>query len=197
MLSRRNIRIKVMQMLYSMSRDPKLTYSEALRQYRTNIHSSFELYLLNLLQIAKIMAHAKEVANKKHSKLRPTAEDLAFTDKLASNNSSSSLIDNISFNQRCKSLGIDKKIDDDAIRRLYIEFAKDEVYKEYIKKESNSVEDHNNVIIHLFKFCSSNEVFNDLMEDHYPSWIDDKSLVVGAIKKQASNTKKHTREGDN
>ncbi|MFT7606587.1 MAG: hypothetical protein ACI8VT_004190, partial [Saprospiraceae bacterium] len=30
MLSRRNIRIKVMQMLYTMSRDKELTYKEAL-----------------------------------------------------------------------------------------------------------------------------------------------------------------------
>ena len=29
----------------------------------------------------------------------------------------------------------------------------------------------------------NNESFNDLIEDHYPLWQDDKSLVLGAVKK--------------
>ena len=46
MLSRRNIRIKVMQILYSMSRDPMLTIDEALRRYQESIDQSYLLYLV-------------------------------------------------------------------------------------------------------------------------------------------------------
>ena len=39
------------------------------------------------------------------------------------------------------------------------------------------------MLLSLFKYCYDSEVFCDLLEDNYSAWIDDRSLVIGAIKK--------------
>ena len=38
-------------------------------------------------------------------------------------------------------------------------------------------------MLDLFRFCRQDEFFNEMLEDAYYNWLDDKSLVVGAVKK--------------
>ena len=85
MLSRRNIRIKVMQMLYTMSRDKKLTYKEALNRYHNGIESSYTLFVYNLNYLVHIAKYALKDANRRSSKHLPTEEDKLFTPKLFEN----------------------------------------------------------------------------------------------------------------
>ena len=85
MLSRRNIRIKVMQILYSMSRDPELTVPKALSTFRANINSSYELYLFNLYVLVRVAGFAEEDAKRKLAKLLPSEEDKSFVPILQTN----------------------------------------------------------------------------------------------------------------
>ncbi len=39
------------------------------------------------------------------------------------------------------------------------------------------------MLLELFRFCRRNELFNEIIEDHYANWEDDKSLIIGTIKK--------------
>ena len=39
------------------------------------------------------------------------------------------------------------------------------------------------MMLSLVKACFNSEVFVESLEDHYPNYVDDKSLVVGALKK--------------
>ena len=94
MLSRRNIRIKVMQMLYSMNRDEKLNLESALKQYRQSINRSFELYLFNLYVFSRIAAYAEKDAERKMAKLLPSEEDKRFTAKLYENELTQSIFKN-------------------------------------------------------------------------------------------------------
>ncbi len=170
-------------MLYSMSRDKKLTYEEALKQYRDNVRQSFELYLYSLLLLMRIAAYSKQDATKRHSKLLPTEEDLLFEAKLGTNALVQSITENEGFNRLLRLFKMEDKIDDDKIRLIYIEFAKTDEHKAFIQNQNTTEDDIRKVLLLLYKFCLSNEMFNDLIEDHYPLWIDDESLIIGAIKK--------------
>jgi N utilization substance protein B len=37
--------------------------------------------------------------------------------------------------------------------------------------------------LELFRFCRKNELFNEIIEDQFANWEDDKSLIIGTIKK--------------
>lgn len=183
MLSRRNVRIKVMQMLYSMSRDQDLEFDNALKQFRDLIRRSYELYLFNLLQLIRIAEYSKEDKARKSAKLLPSEEDKNFTAKIAENPLLQSLINNEGLVKLFKLYRVREKNDPDQVRLFYYDFAKTEEYKQYLLKAGCTDEDHREILLNLYKHCIANEAFNELIEDNFPLWADDKSLVIGAIKK--------------
>lgn len=183
MLSRRNIRIKVMQILYSISRDEKLELESAIERYRRSIRKSFELYLFNLYAFTRILEYARQDLAKRESKYLPSEEDQQFKAKIATNELSLSLIKNDGFIRLIKKYDFEKALDADTIRMVYAEFAKTEEYKAYILQSEVTEDDHKNLLLALYKHCMGNETFEEKMEDYSPQWAVDKSLVVGAIKK--------------
>jgi N utilization substance protein B len=179
MLSRRNIRIKVMQVLYAKNQDKQLKFSEALRSYREGLRHSYELYLLNLLQFMKV----KKDATNQSAKLRPTKENLAFRPKLFSNPLSQSFFLDEGLEKYFSAYKVKEKIKLDDCRSLYYDYRKTDQYKAYIANNQCTNKEHQAILLDLFKWLSANELFNENIEDNYLSWTDDKSLVVGAIKK--------------
>lgn len=183
MLSRRNVRIKVMQLLYMQSRDPKLSIDDLLRQYKKTVDTSYELFLFSLLQYLRIVQYAKQDAASRKSKLRPTEKDKSFTPKLAENPLADSLTENETFRNKVNRLKLPDKLQRDNSRRIYFEFLKTKEYQQYLNQEADDAKSHEAVLLSLFRFCTKSELYNDIIEDHYPLWVDDKSLVVGTIKK--------------
>lgn len=172
-----------MQVLYAKNQDKQLKFSEALRTYREGLRHSYELYLLNLLQFLKVVAVAQKDAANKAAKLRPTKADLAFRPKLFSNPLSQSFFENEELEKFFRAYKVNEKIKLDDCRTLYYEYRKTEQYKAYIANKECTNKEHQIILLDLFKWLSANELFNENIEDHYLSWTDDKSLVVGAMKK--------------
>ena len=80
MLSRRNIRVKVMQMLYGMSRDGELDYPEVRKRYEQSINQSYILYLYNLSSLIEVTKYSRKDAKRRKAKHLPSEEDQLFTD---------------------------------------------------------------------------------------------------------------------
>ncbi|MCB9290459.1 MAG: transcription antitermination factor NusB [Lewinellaceae bacterium] len=183
MLSRRNVRIKVMQMLYSMSRDSKLGLNDVINRYRSSVHKSFELYLFSLLSLMRISGYARQDAAKKMAKLLPTEEDKQFTAKLVDNSLMKSLSENEGLQRLFKKFKLPPRFDTDNVRLFYTEFAKTDEYRDYIMQNDDNPESHREILLSLYKHLLNNEAYDDFVEDHYSNWVDDRSLVAGAIKK--------------
>lgn len=183
MLSRRNVRIKVMQMLYALGRDKQLTFTDAMRRYREVIARSFELYLFHLLYFLRVAEYAEKDAEKRAAKHRPTDEDKLFVPRLSKNELIDSLRKNEQINRFFQHYRLIEKLDDDLIRTLYMDFAKQDAYKAYLQLPEPSAEDHGEQLLALLRHCLASEPLEDAIEDYYPNWTDDKSLIVGAMKK--------------
>ena len=183
MLSRRNIRIKVMQMLYTMSRDKELQLNEVLISYRKNIRQSFELYLFNVLQLTKVAEYARKDAAKRASKHLPSEEDKKFTSKFYDNELMQSIVTNKGFRALVDSYELMEKIDEDTVLKFYVDFAKTAAYKKYLEQTEDTPQHHKDILLLLFRSFISNENLDDDMEGLFACWLDDKSLVVGAMKK--------------
>ena len=182
MLSRRCVRIKVMQLSYSLSRDKDLTIDQATKKYYDSIEDTFNLYLLNLYTIHRICSISLEDLDKRRLKHLPSDEDKKFTAKLFTNPIINSIESNKSLRKKFDKLHFENKADKDFCRKIYTEFAKLDEYKKYVLSES-SHDDHLEILLELYRFCRKNDYFNEVMEDSYSEWVDDKSLIVGAIKK--------------
>ncbi|MEL6864930.1 MAG: transcription antitermination factor NusB [Bacteroidota bacterium] len=170
-------------MLYTMSRDRHLSFDDVFRSYQEGIHHSFELYLFNLMYLLQVVDYAKKDAERRSAKHLPSEEDERFSAKLFHNELTQSMHRLSELKTLFEHYDLGKGIDPDHPRSIYIEFAKTDDYKAYIFKDDPQTEDHIDILLKLYKACINNELFTEVMEDRYANWIDDKSLVVGTIKK--------------
>lgn len=182
MLSRRSVRIKAMQLLYSKDRDEALTKKELIKNYDFCINQSYELFLYCLFILMQVTSSAEQDLLKRKSKHLPSDYDKSFSDKLYSNELIQDIVENKDLNKKFDSLKFEAKYNSDYTEKIYDAFSKKEEYKIYINSESDNKATLE-LLLELFRFCRQDELFNEMLEDSYYNWLDDKSLVVGAIKK--------------
>lgn len=182
MLSRRSVRIKVMQLIYSLDRDESLKPKDIYKSYTDNIDKSFELFLFCLYVIFRITQMSTPDMEKRKVKHLPSEYDKAFIDKLFQNNLLQDIANNSVLNKKWEALGFEAMINEDYVQKIYDEFSKSSAYKEFIKEETTDLSVLR-LLLEMFRFCRQNEYFNEILEDNYFNWVDDKSLVVGSVKK--------------
>lgn len=182
MLSRRSVRIKVMQLLYAKNSDEALDFKGSVQRYWRMIDQSYDVFLYNIFCLVQVTKIAAEDEAKKKAKHLPSAADIAFSPKLCDNDLIRSLRDNPSLNKLFEQKGFNAMMDRDHMAKIYNEFAKEEAYTAYLAKDCIR-EDHVEILLELYRFCRKNELFNEIIGDAYLNWIDDKSLVIGAVKK--------------
>lgn len=171
-----------MQLLFAVNRDEQLGFEEAKKRYWKSIQDTFGLFLLNLHVMIEVSRVSNMDMERRRSKHLPTEMDKRFSDKLFNN----SLIKNLEINRELKKeltkFQFESSLNSDYFESIYSEFAKTKEYEKYISTECDN-KDHLNIILELYRFCRQNDLFNEIMEDHYGTWQDDKSVVIGAIKK--------------
>lgn len=183
MLSRRSVRVKVMQFLYAMDRDVDLDLSMVSKNYSDRIDTSFELLLFNIFILREITRLSIDDKRKRKAKHLPTDLDKIFTAKLFKNEVVQFLVNDKFLNGKIDKYGFGDKLDKDYFKKLYTEFSTTEPYADFIREEEMNNERAIDILLELFRFCRQSEFYNDAIEDHYSAWIDDKSLVIGATKK--------------
>jgi len=182
MISRRNVRIKVMQILYTMNRDETITAHLSRKQYKTSVETSYKIYLLNVLQFFKLAEYVNEDARLRAVKHLPTEEDKIFSTKLFDNPVIQTIADSESFEKLVKKDKLNSFLDADFTRKMYLEFAKTPTFKDYQVRTVN-LDGHRELLLEMYKYLVKHELFEERLEDYFSSWQDDKSLVVGAMKK--------------
>lgn len=182
MLSRRSVRVKAMQLLYSENRDKALTKKDLVKNYDVCIKQSYELFLFNLFIIRQITSNSTGDLKKRQSKHLPSDYDKIFTDKLFSNPLVQDMVLNKDLNKKFEALDFDSRYNSDYASKIYDAFSKKDEYKAYIEQPETK-ETTLEILLELYRFCRQHEFFNEMLEDAYYNWMDDKSLVVGAVKK--------------
>jgi N utilization substance protein B len=183
MLSRRSVRIKVMQLLYMLNRDEQLAFPEMVKQYNDGIWKTYEIYIFQLYLLLKVAQYAERDAANRATKLLPSEEDKTFTPRLYNNPCIQSLANHVAFLNLVKKYHSDENIDDDHIRALYLAFSATDEYTQYMGIAEPAQEHHAKIVLELYRFLMGHDLFLEMTEDRYNSWQDDESLVAGAIKK--------------
>jgi transcription antitermination protein NusB len=124
-----------------------------------------------------------EEKDKRLTKYIKTQEDLEFRPKFYENEYVQSLENNKGFQKALKLAGIQGFADKDILRKIYKEFTQTKEYLSFMEAPDGDKQATVDVLLSLFKFLIKNEVFSELLEDKYLTWEDDKSLIVGTVKK--------------
>lgn len=172
-----------MQVLYATQRQERNSLAQCQQLYRQLVDTAYKLYLQNLLILQRVAEAAKQDEARRKAKHLPTEEDKKFTAKLANSPAIQSLTQNKALRQAYDRQRTGTTIDADQIQHLYREFIKTEAFQAYQENQASTPEDDVQILLVLYKWLQAQELFLTMVEDHFPLWEENKSLVVGAIKK--------------
>lgn len=173
MLSRRNVRIKVMQCLYAYERDAFPSKVVAVKQLKKSLDRSFActLYVLSLMR--DTAKYALTEAENRKAKHLPTAEDLNFSTKIADNTLVLAM-DGPNFLRLENQYDVVDVEHGDLPKEFFRSLTTKPGYPKYIEKENPTPEDDRKILLTLFnKVFLQSEAFHDHMLEKFNNWDDD------------------------
>ncbi len=183
MLSRHNIRIKVLQTLYAYYQSESTNTAIAEKNYFKSVNESYRLFLLNILYLQEVADYSQKDFEIKSNKYVPTEEDKKASLRLYENEPLTAIRENDYFQSMIKKNKLHQHIDKDLVRKLYKAFAKTSYYKNYLEEKELSIKEQQYCLVFLYKNMLSDEHFLEHLEDVSPISEDDQSLIFGAIKR--------------
>ena len=179
MLSRRNIRVKVMQTLYavdSMSGSEKP--GEPMAILNKKIEQSKQLFTYLIYFITETARYAETDANNKASKNLPTAADLATNTKIAGNEVLWQIVEDPSFKATLNEVKALHIMDNDLLKKTYRTLTATPEYSEYIEQQSREKRTEKKMLEFIFTdLLLPNEDFINHIEEHFINWDDDAEMM--------------------
>lgn len=192
MISRRNIRVKVMQLLYMIeAADSPVAFKRPVEELQKQLDKSRELFVYLLYFITEVARYAETSAQQRASRNLPSEDDLNVNIKIAGNEFLWQILENESFKKALEKDLPSKIIDKDLVKKLYAELTETEKYKEYITQQSREKAKEKEIIKLIFtQLMLPNESFIAHIEEYFSNWDDDADmmdqLMMNYIQKPAS-----------
>ena len=183
MLSRRNVRVKVMQLLYAQKQDAAMSGRACEQAFDKMIEQSYQNLLFDLYVFVNVLAVSRDEQKRNKKKLRPTEDDLAFKPNLRDNGLIKALSESPELSDAIIKYHFAEALDKEKLRGFYDTATSWEGYKEYASAKTPSADEHLGAILKAHKALMDSEVYNDYLEDNFARWDEDKSLIVGTVKK--------------
>ncbi len=183
MISRRNIRVKVMQLLYVIetSGDENL-FKDPVFELQKKLDKTRELFVNLLYTVTEVARYAESDSMHRSAKNLPNFEDLNVNTKIVGNQLMWQILENPSYK---KALDTDKPqhhTNKDLIRKLYQALAETEEYKSYITEQSRDKKADKQIIEFIFNsLVLPNEAFEEHIEEHFNNWDDDGEMMQQLI----------------
>ncbi len=217
MISRRLLRIKVLQILYAHFQSGNCEVEKSEKELFYSIKKTYELYHYLLLMICDIVSFAKSRIDLARQKHIPTLEDLNPNTQFIDNK----LVKQLSVNKQLnyfishpacqnavaggqnpgKSGGrkADNKISwvnhPELIKKLFSNIKDSKSYHNYINSDNNSYEADKQIIINIFKNeIADFELLYQILEEESIYWNDDVEFVISMIIKTVKNFKEEDNE---
>lgn len=194
MLTRRHIRVKVMQSLYAYSQSQNDNLKVEEKFLLKSMDGMYDLYLLMLDLMVEIKDHTARILEKSKEKHLPSEEDKNPNLKFI-NNAVIALIEN---NENLKLELETRRLthwrnDDEYVAILWEELKKSELYENYMNTRESSFKEDKAFVIDLFReIIAPNGQLYDYLEDRKLTWLDDFPLVNTAIVKMLQKLKQNS-----
>ena len=163
MLSRRNIRIKIMQLLYGATVSERtLTPKIAENLYREQVSRSYDAFLFTLEQMSRVIGYTERDAAVQLKKLTRQLTDDNFNDRFMRNDIAQLLLKSNPLFEAVKSKLLNVYIDADLTRKYYNEFKKTDAFVAYSQAIDVQTDDkHRAILLDLVRFLFANDAFID------------------------------------
>lgn len=169
----------MLQSLYAATMSPAITSDQLLESYKQSCIRTYKLLHFALDHYLHVASFAVKEAEHRSGKFLVNDDDKAFSGILYTNELTQSLVENKYWKTEKARLDIKPVTEEDILRNMYNEFSKTEQYIAYWKE----TKDHGDILLKLLRFTINHPHFEEIMEDNHAAWVDDKSLILGSLKK--------------
>ncbi|MBE7170389.1 MAG: transcription antitermination factor NusB [Williamsia sp.] len=189
MISRRNIRVKVMQTLYSIETGELDTKTEqGVKMLQRHFDQSRQLFVYLLYFLSEVARYAEKMAVLRASKHLPTEEDLHVNIKLAGNEVIWKLMEDPSYQKALKDDKPHLQTDKELIKKMYLQLVATPEYTAYIGEQSRGKKEEKDILVFIFQhILLPDEAFTYHIEELFTNWDDDcemiDTLVTGYLQK--------------
>ncbi len=174
MLSRRLIRVKVMQALYAFFQTEDNDLPAAEKRLIRNIDRIYELYIWQLAFLVDLFEYFRFRTDEAKQKFLPTDEDLHPSTRFIDNRLILQLQENRDFIGQCSRFKVNWADEREIFRLFYNDIRSSEEYSSYMKAEKNSYEEDRSIIIRLIRsHILTSELLQGFFEEKNIHWVDD------------------------
>ena len=194
MLTRRHIRLKVMQSLYSYFSNPNEIndISKFEKKMIDHFKDVRRLYVLLFSLLIEIINYTDKFLDDSKNKFLPKESDLNPNKRFVTNKFSKEILKNKSLLKETNKLSyILKSNDHDLINKLFKELFTSNIYKSYIENENNDIAVDKDFIVKVFNnHILNNELLHHIFEEESIYWQDDLPFVVTIFNSQIKKNNK-------
>jgi N utilization substance protein B len=186
MISRRNIRVKVMQTLYAVESQFAESGGETIGKppdtvkiLQKHFDQTRQLFIFLIHFLTEVARYAETDARNRASKHLPTKEDLNVNTKIAGNELLWKILEHPSYKQAVKEDRPELLENSELLRKIYLELVESDKYKEYITVQGREKKEEKDMLEHISStLMLPNETFTSYIEEYFPNWDDDADMLV-------------------
>ncbi|MDQ2177215.1 transcription antitermination factor NusB [Marinifilum sp. D714] len=192
MISRRLLRVKVLQLLYAYYKNQDRTIAKAEKELFFSIGKAYDLYHYLLLLIVELAFVSEKKIETAKAKIIPTQEDLNPNTRFIDNKVIRQLAENIQLNSYAESNTITWTDQEDYIRLLFDKLVNSDLYIDYMNAENNSYQDDKKFVEKFFlTLVAADEDFYSLMEEKSIYWNDEIEFIISMVIKTVKGLKEN------
>ncbi|MEO0403923.1 MAG: transcription antitermination protein NusB [Bacteroidota bacterium] len=178
MLTRRHLRIKVLQTLYAFYQEGEGDIGKAEKELFFSIKKMEEMYIYLLTLILEMQGAAIDKIEAGKNKKLPSKEDLHPNVKFVTNRPLRVLTNSKNLKAKAEDLGVTWSDNQELVRKVFKSIMETEDYKEYMESEERGFAHDREYLLRLFKRHMINiELVHDYFEEKSIFWNDDLDLV--------------------
>ncbi|MCV6628376.1 MAG: transcription antitermination factor NusB [Flavobacteriaceae bacterium] len=179
MLTRRHIRIKVMQAIYALSQSKTNDLDATKKFLLQSMEDTYDLYLLSLSFLRELHKMAKSQMELSKKKYLATEQDKNPNTAFVENKLLHQLSTNLALTDLLEKRKLnDWDLNEDYLKIVHKEMVESPIYAQYISTGEKNYTNDKKFIIELYKqIIAPNDKIYEYLEDHKLTWVDDIPLV--------------------
>jgi len=191
MLTRRHIRLKVMQIIYALRISDFEYTKETEKKLLESIDSAYDLYLILISLLIEISKKAQEKHLISQEKLLSDQNNIYDNKKFIKNQFLNLLKSDYLLKEEIKKRNLNLwDLDYKYVDLIYENLTKNELFSKYINSEEISYKNDKNFIAKFYKnIIVANDKLYSYLEDRNINWIDDFPLINTIILKLINKSK--------
>ncbi len=183
MISRRNIRVKVMQLLYIMDAyGTEKGITNPVNELQKQLDKTTELFFFLVYYLTETARYVETDALVRGNKHLPSEDDLNVNTKLAGNTLLWQILEMPGYDKLKEDFLPQQKLDKDLLKKTYLQLVATNEYQEYIAVQSREAAQEKQILQFIFtNLLLLNDDFNSYIEELFANWDDDCELMVQLV----------------